>query len=269
VQTGDRYYTESNPAYTLSDNDFISLDTAQLRWPRQTDGSLPDISFMKLNASSDLIDGGVDVGLAYFGSAPDLGAYQLGPFSVELVSPRIYQTFRLGGEITLQARVDGASESIEEVLFYGDDGETFLGFGNQVAPSVWQYTWESDDMGYQGFRAEARSSQGETATSSILRIRVTFALDARSPEDADPYGKIIPNPNDGFFLLELPKPLTEDTNIQIISVTGQVMAVEYMAREEQVKEVDVSTLPPGLYYIHLCNVENSSYGDQSLKMVKN
>ena len=65
--------TEANPTYTLTDDDFVSLDTAELRYPRKSDGSLPDINFMKLKAGSDLIDGGIDVGLAYTGAAPDLG----------------------------------------------------------------------------------------------------------------------------------------------------------------------------------------------------
>src|SRR6185312_11329634 len=46
--------------------------------PRQADGSLPDVDFLKLAAASRLIDKGTDVGLAYAGSAPDLGAYEYG-----------------------------------------------------------------------------------------------------------------------------------------------------------------------------------------------
>ena len=66
-------YGEVNPAYTITDADFGSLDTLELRRDRQIDGSLPEIDFGKLVASSDLIDGGIDVGLPYNGSAPDLG----------------------------------------------------------------------------------------------------------------------------------------------------------------------------------------------------
>lgn len=56
--------------------DFVSLDINLLSSPRKTDGSLPDIDFMKLESGSDLIDKGVDVGLAFNGSAPDLGAFE-------------------------------------------------------------------------------------------------------------------------------------------------------------------------------------------------
>jgi hypothetical protein len=46
--------------------------------PRQADGSLPDVDFLKLAAGSQMIDKGTDVGLPYVGAAPDLGAYEYG-----------------------------------------------------------------------------------------------------------------------------------------------------------------------------------------------
>ena len=56
--------------------DFVSLDINLLSSPRKADGSLPDIDFMKLVSDSDLIDKGVDVGIAFSGPAPDLGAFE-------------------------------------------------------------------------------------------------------------------------------------------------------------------------------------------------
>jgi MYXO-CTERM domain-containing protein len=46
--------------------------------PRQADGSLPNVDFMKLAAGSQMIDKGKDVGLPFVGAAPDLGAYEFG-----------------------------------------------------------------------------------------------------------------------------------------------------------------------------------------------
>jgi hypothetical protein len=46
--------------------------------PRQADGSLPNIDFMRLSATSRMIDKGTDVMLPYVGAAPDLGAYEYG-----------------------------------------------------------------------------------------------------------------------------------------------------------------------------------------------
>jgi hypothetical protein len=61
------------PFTTVTNADFVSIDTAGVRGPRKADGSLPDVDFMHLAQGSDLIDGGTDVGLPYNGAAPDLG----------------------------------------------------------------------------------------------------------------------------------------------------------------------------------------------------
>ncbi len=64
-----------NP-FVVTNEDFLSLDTAGVRGPRKPDGSLPDINFLHLAPGSDLINGGTDVGLPFTGSAPDLGAFE-------------------------------------------------------------------------------------------------------------------------------------------------------------------------------------------------
>lgn len=67
-----------NLSVSISDADFESVSTAGVDGARRADGSLPDIGFMKLRAGSDLINKGVNVGLPYVGSAPDLGAFEYG-----------------------------------------------------------------------------------------------------------------------------------------------------------------------------------------------
>jgi len=57
-------------------SDFVSLNMDLLSSPRNEDGSLPSIDFMKLVSGSDLIDKGIDIGLPYNGVAPDLGAFE-------------------------------------------------------------------------------------------------------------------------------------------------------------------------------------------------
>ena len=56
--------------------DFKSVDFLELLATRKTDGSLPDVNFFHLNATSKLIDKGVNVGLPFNGVAPDLGAFE-------------------------------------------------------------------------------------------------------------------------------------------------------------------------------------------------
>jgi hypothetical protein len=63
--------------FTVTSADFLGIDPSAAYGPRQADGSLPDISFMHLAAGSDLIDRGTIVGLPYYGTKPDLGAFEV------------------------------------------------------------------------------------------------------------------------------------------------------------------------------------------------
>jgi len=61
---------------TADSSDFVVLSEDSAAAARQPDGSLPNNGFGRLVRGSDLIDKGVDVGLPYSGSAPDLGAFE-------------------------------------------------------------------------------------------------------------------------------------------------------------------------------------------------
>ncbi|WP_163399009.1 right-handed parallel beta-helix repeat-containing protein [Flavobacterium fluviatile] len=61
---------------TVTADDFTSIDYTQLLGARKADGSLPDVTFFHLKSDSDMINKGVDVGLPFNGTLPDLGAFE-------------------------------------------------------------------------------------------------------------------------------------------------------------------------------------------------
>ena len=65
-----------NNGFSVSKNDFQSVDTTRILAPRQADGSLSEGTCLRLKSGSALIDAGVDVNLGYNGLAPDLGCYE-------------------------------------------------------------------------------------------------------------------------------------------------------------------------------------------------
>jgi hypothetical protein len=75
----DAAYNSWNLNVTMSDSQFQSVSTTGWNAPRQADGSLPVLPNLHLAPGSTLIDKGVNVGLPYNGSAPDLGAFETGP----------------------------------------------------------------------------------------------------------------------------------------------------------------------------------------------
>jgi hypothetical protein len=84
LSTVDPLYTPGSyhPAGTGGDRSGVTTPvhaTGPAVGPRQADGSLPLIDFLRLAPGSHLIDAGVDVGLPYYGSAPDVGAFETVP----------------------------------------------------------------------------------------------------------------------------------------------------------------------------------------------
>jgi hypothetical protein len=65
-----------NGLVTVSSTDFQSLSSIGADGPRQADGSLPNLPFMKLAPGSDLIDAGTNVGLPYSSGNPDMGCFE-------------------------------------------------------------------------------------------------------------------------------------------------------------------------------------------------
>jgi hypothetical protein len=66
-----------NTGLAASSSDFASLDTSLATAARNADGSLPTTNLFRLSSSSKMVDKGYNVGLAYKGAAPDLGAFEL------------------------------------------------------------------------------------------------------------------------------------------------------------------------------------------------
>jgi len=64
---------------TVTSNDFVTLDESLLTAPRQANGDLPLIQFAQLTNASDCVDVGTNEGFAFYGAAPDLGAFEFGP----------------------------------------------------------------------------------------------------------------------------------------------------------------------------------------------
>jgi len=72
----DVQYNSWTLAVTVSESDFQSLEDMLAKGLRTPDGTLPESPFLRLETDSDLIDKGLDVGLAFLGLAPDLGAFE-------------------------------------------------------------------------------------------------------------------------------------------------------------------------------------------------
>ncbi|MDD4991282.1 MAG: hypothetical protein PHR83_03525 [Paludibacter sp.] len=75
-KTVTQAYNTWNTGFSCATTDFVSLDYSVMLNPRQADGSLPEVTLLHLKATSSMIDKGTNVGYAFSGVAPDLGAYE-------------------------------------------------------------------------------------------------------------------------------------------------------------------------------------------------
>ncbi|WP_299249354.1 T9SS type A sorting domain-containing protein [uncultured Aquimarina sp.] len=68
---------DSDTGVVVTEGDFKSLSSSIAEGPRSNNNELPVSDFLKLRDNSDLIDKGVETGdREFFGSAPDLGAFE-------------------------------------------------------------------------------------------------------------------------------------------------------------------------------------------------
>jgi hypothetical protein len=61
---------------TVTTDMFRGVDTEMAKSPRQQDGSLPDTDLLKPTPESFIVDGGVAFSEPFYGTAPDIGAYE-------------------------------------------------------------------------------------------------------------------------------------------------------------------------------------------------
>ena len=74
--TADDFVSLDDPSMTVTGKDLSTIPG--MLGPRNADGSLPNVDFLKLKEGSRAINKGEDVGLPFEGSAPDLGAFEYG-----------------------------------------------------------------------------------------------------------------------------------------------------------------------------------------------
>lgn len=55
----------------------MSVDVEAATSPREADGSLPQLDFLRPAGESFLVDGGVSIGEPFYGAAPDMGAFEM------------------------------------------------------------------------------------------------------------------------------------------------------------------------------------------------
>jgi len=110
-----------NGAVSVTAADFLSTSSVGVDGPRQADGSLPNLNFLRLTASSDLINAGINVGLAFLSTAPDMGALE----STGIISNT----------------PPTANAGVDKTITLPTSSVSLTGSGTDVGGSITAYAW--------------------------------------------------------------------------------------------------------------------------------
>jgi len=245
--------------FSATSSMFAGLDGTQLSSQRKSDGSLPAIVFGTLKTGSALIDVGTNVGLAYVGSKPDLGAFEFGASSssgsgtgttttnkaptVSLVTSASAAT--APATVTLTATAADADGSVAkvELLQNGTVVQT-----KTAAPYSFSVT--SLTAGTYAFTARATDNSGATTVSSGVGVVVSAATSTSTSTLT--LSATTANWADGLDATYTTPSTSTSVKLQIYNASGtQVKSVSMSATSGTKHFSDVSGYAAGTYTVRL------------------
>lgn len=236
-----------NTSLPVSEKDFLSLDMSQMAYPRQVDGSLPQIDFMHLQQGSTLIDKGTDDGLMYCGNSPDIGAFEFisgtkrqnSLPSVRISTSTKGNNYPSPANITIDVEAFDTDGKITKVEL--NNGVNKIG---EMTSSPYSFTLKNLLAGSYSFQALAYDDLGASNSSNKLEFRVI------SFTDSGDYFNLYPNPNNGCFYLEFYS-LSEanDFTITISDLQGKIVHKEEIHGELGTKSFNLTQLNCGIYIL--------------------
>ncbi len=234
------------------DDYFASLDASQAKEKRQADGSLPVMTFMHLtDLATPLIDEGADVGIAYAGKGPDIGAFEMGTGSntgpssnmhpvIMISNPSKGKVFENLTTVTIDAIASDPDGTVTKVEFF--NGAVRL---VELTTAPYSFIWKDVTSGSYSITAKATDNSNDTTISSP----VEFVVGSKVKYDANSdIIKLYPNPNDGHFSIAFINPLeNKKSDIVITDMAGKQVYNGPVLKEETIKKFDLSDSKSGVY----------------------
>jgi hypothetical protein len=250
----------SSPAVSVSSADFVSVDVADLKLPRKPDGSLPDINFFKLLANSDLIDRGINVGLPFSGSAPDIGAFEyVVPLPLDLLR---FEAQRIANQSSVKLTWLTTNEvnTKDFEIFRKGDQSDFVKIHQQLAKNTsgihyYEFMDENPLTGNSYYQLKQIDKDGKFTLSDIVFVKAPTLIHHFS---------VYPNPVQNIITINH-LPLKHPSVIKMTDLQGK-QVLNYVVNAQQVEsKIDVSKLLSGIYILTF----NHQEYQQSIKLIKN
>jgi hypothetical protein len=242
--------------FSVSASDFQSIDPTTAYGIRQADGSLPNVTFMHLTQASTLRNRGTDVGLAFNGTAPDLGCFETTE-AVPVNLIRFTATAKNNTTIlnwTTASEQNNAGWTVEKSLNPSLNAwETLIFIKGNGTTSTPQYYTASDDNSAAGityYRLKQADTDGKYTYSKTVSINLNAAEKPR----------ISPNPSRGEAThLQYVGINTGQLDIRIYDATGRLVHTEQAAYQAGQNELllHVSALSAGRYSVQMVETRHA------------
>jgi hypothetical protein len=254
----------------LFDNDFVSLDGAQLMRARKSDGKLPDITFMHLAPGSDLIDAGINVGLPFSGQAPDIGAFETAspapvvankPPVVSISSPLKSTSFTSPATITINAAASDPDGTIIKVEFF--QGTVKIG---EKTTTPYSISWKEVPEGTYTLTAAATDNKSSKTVSAAVSITVVKPAPAVPAANKLPEVSITSPAKSSSFA----SPATVTVDVIASDPDGSITKVELFNGAVKLHEITAAPysftlkdLPAGSYELKAVATDNMNASSTS------
>lgn len=232
--------TSSIPGYTSGGN---ILGNPQLT----NIGNKPFPFYKPLSDTSFVIDKGLNVGLPFFDSMPDIGCYEVKRGSSLPFSLLSFSGLYTNNSVLIRWRTSNQTEPILFVIERSNNNDSWIEIGSITAKNdskINSYIYNDDAPadGINYYRLKIISKTGNFTYSPIQRIETDkkcFKLDLH------------PNPAKDKLFYSLSDTTYESPYIKVINHLGKTMLL--LPKKKCRDEIDIHSLTKGVYYFQIAD----------------
>jgi len=240
-----------NGRVTITNADFQSTSSAGADGPRQADGSLPNLTFMKLAPTADLINAGLVVGLPYSGTAPDMGAYEFGAIIVPVTLVDFGAVAKPTKTTFLQWKTATEINSDYFIVERSTDARNFTQVaivnanGNSSSAINYQLTDNFPEMGINYYRLKMVDDDGQFQYSNIASVMFKNTIKGE-------VGIVSSTTYRNRFEINVSSTKSQTANYALYDATGRLLYKSDILLQNGVNSIRKDIMLPGaVYYFKL------------------
>jgi len=245
-----------NSAIAVTSADFLSISSVGVDGPRQADGSLPNLSFLKLTTASRLINAGINVGLPYVSTAPDLGAFENGLAVIVPVTLMDFSAIAKPNKTSLlQWKTATELNSDYFVIERGTDGSTFAQVaivnanGNSNSVINYQMTDNLPSNGVNYYRLKMVDADGQFQYSNIVSVTFKSTI-------AGNVVIVSSTSSHDHFEININSSKAQPVNYAVYDAGGKMIYTAGASLQNGLNNINKNmSLPGGVYYFKLMTSE--------------